>query len=255
MNLGELLAELREAILNDRSDRTSGTSDWLWTDAMLVRYINEAQRRFASKSFCLVDGTTDEVTLLTLVEDQDVYPLHPSILAVRSVKLTIATIDLIRVGHPFLAAYRAPTDRWLDPAAFATATTGAPLAFSTDEELGEDDNGSRSTLQLRVYPVPDADAAGGQLRMRVVRRPLENFIGSDLGAYPEIPEDHHLEMLDWAAYLALRIVDDDAGNPKRAADFAASFNTHVMAARNVVLRKLDQPMPWGFGRRGFAWEH
>ena len=255
MNLGELLAELRSGMLNDRSDRASGTSDYLWTDATLVRYINEAHRRFASRSFCIQDGSTAEVTLVTLEEGIDTYTLHPSILAVKSAKLTTASIDLARVGHPFLAAYRAPTEMWLDPESFTSSDPGAPLAFSTDEEIGEDDYGSRSAVVLRVYPVPDAATTGAQIRLRVVRRPLDDFTVSNSGAYPEIPEDHHLEMLDWAAYLALRIVDDDAGSPRRAAEFRASFEEHVRLARNMVLRKLQQPMPWGFGRSGFSWEH
>jgi hypothetical protein len=52
MELSDLLDELRNNILYDRSDSVSGDPDQLWSDATLVRYINEAQRRFAKSWSC-----------------------------------------------------------------------------------------------------------------------------------------------------------------------------------------------------------
>ena len=94
---------------------------------------------------------------------------------------------------------------------------------------------------------------GNVLRLRVVRKPLDRLTVGSPSARPEIPEDYHIEMLDWAAYLALRIVDDDAGSPRRAADFKATFEESVRKARTEVMRKLFAPMDWGFGRGGFSW--
>lgn len=254
MTLRELLNLLRGSILNDRSDRVSGTPDYLWTDETLVTYINEAQRRFAVQSLVLRDGSTDEVTKVALVEGQEMYPLHESVLAVISAKIEGSASDLQRVGHSFLNAYRQPTDNWVDPATFAERTPGATLAFATDEELSLSDSESLSAVSLRAFPVPSAAEDGTFLRLRVVRKPLEPLRVGDLGARPEIPEDHHIEMLDYAAYLALRIVDDDAGSIKRAADFKATFEENVRQAKITSMRKLFAPMGWGFGRGGFSWE-
>ena len=75
MNLGDLIEELRENILHDRSDRVEGSEDdQLWSDKTLVRYINEAQTRFAKKTTCLrskitvrlIAGTIRGDLLLTL---------------------------------------------------------------------------------------------------------------------------------------------------------------------------------------------
>lgn len=110
-----------------------------------------------------------------------------------------------------------------------------------------------AAVTLRLFPKPSSDYNGDVLQLRVVRMPLEPLVSTNLSAIPEIPEDHHLEMLDWAAYLALRIVDQDAGNAKRAAEFAASFESHVQAARTMVMRKLFAPQPWGFGKAGWSW--
>jgi len=261
MILGELLQLLRGSILNDRTDRVSGTSDYLWEDSTLVTYINEAQRRFAVRGLVLRDGSTPAVTEVELLEGVDTYELHPSVLAVISAKMSDQQADLNRVGHSLLNAYRAPSDTWMDPNYFTSLPDGASLAFSTDEELSYGDGTSLSVVTLRVYPKPSAAVAGKTIKLRVVRKPLVVFTADDLDLdpedqpSPEIPEDHHIEMLDWAAYLALRIVDDDAGAPKRAAEFAQTFESHVQEAKATAMRKLFAPMQWGFGRGGFSWSN
>lgn len=253
MTLGELLQLLRGSILNDRSDRASGSSDYLWEDETLVTYINEAQRRFAVQGLVLRDGTTDEVTKIRLVANQATYTLHESVIAVISAKLEARDADLTRVGHSALAAYRQPSDNWVDPAGFTALNPGPTLAYSTDEGFSDRDTDSFSQAVLRVYPKPSADQAGTFIRLRVVRKPLQKLVPSAMHMVPEIPEDHHLEMLDWAAYLALRIVDDDAGSPKRAADFKATFEESIKGARRLAMQKLFAPLEWGFGRGGFSW--
>lgn len=255
MTLAQLLQYLREAILNDRSDRTEGTSDYLWTDETLAIHINEAQRRFASQSLILRDGTTDEVTKITLVEGQTTYPLHESVIAVLSAKREDQQADLNRVGHPVLAAYRAPSDSWVDPATLTALPPGVPLGYSTDEGLIADSDDTFEQINLRVYPAPSADEDGQFIRLRVVRRPIEDLTVNNPSAQPEIPRNHHIEMLDWAAYLCLRIVDDDAGSAKRASDFKTTFEQHVREARTMVMRKLFAPQGWGHGRGGWSWEN
>ena len=251
MNLGDLLQLLRVGILNDRSARVSGSSDYLWTDATLVSYINEAQRRFAVKGLVLRDNKTDAATLVTLVSGQSSYVLHESVLSVMAVVRVADTTELFRMGRQ--SPMRGPvSDGWGGAVA---PGTGQSLAFLTDESLSDTVDGSLSRITMKVYPTPAAAQDGEQLRLRVIRKPIETLDVCDLGAIPEIPEDHHIEMLDYAAYLALRIVDDDAGNPKRAADFFATFESNVRDARAEVMRKMFSPIGWGSGQGGFAWSN
>jgi hypothetical protein len=140
-----------------------------------------------------------------------------------------------------------------DSSHFVTMQPGTPLAFATDEELVEGDDGSRNTVTMRVFPTPDAAAAGTLIKLRVCRLPIDDLAANDLCAEPEIPSDYHIPMLDWAAYLALRIVDHDAGDPARAQEFANSFEAHVREARAEVLKKLFAPQSWGFGKSGWSW--
>jgi hypothetical protein len=254
MNLGDLLTELRENILHDRSDRVAGSPDYLWSDATLIRYINQAQRRFARKGLILRDSTTPDVTQVTLQTGVTEYTLHPSVLAVISARVSTDNADLARAGHSALNTYRQPDPYFFDPSQLSTLPPGKPLAYSTDETLGVDDNDSVSVPVMRVYPEPNSAYNGTVIKLRVVRLPIDDLTTNNLNAVPEIPQDHHLEMLDWAAYLALRIVDIDGGAPNRAAEFRASFEAHVKEARDAAMRKMFVPLQWGFGRNGFSWE-
>lgn len=246
MKFSDLLDELRNNILNDRGAST-GDDDKLWSDRTLTRYINEAQRRFAKRAYVLWDSSTAEVVNVTLVEGVTQYDLHPAILSVVSAKISDANYDLVRVGHRILGDVSSVSnDVPFDPNLLSSSTPGAPRAFATDETLAEDDEGTLAALSMRVWPTPRAEDAGTVIKLRTVRMPLEDLKNSE--DVPEIPVDHHMEMLDWAAHLALRIVDQDAGNPKRAADFAASFESHVQEAKKLVLRKIKQPQGVKFAR-------
>lgn len=255
MNLGELITELRENILYDRTDRIAGTPDYLWSDATLTRYINEAQNRFARLGLVIRDGTTPDATEIFIRTGVTEYALHPSVLAVLSAKMPGDTADLARAGHAAFQTYRQPDPYFFDPAQLSSMPPGKPLAYGTDEYLSPDDYDSTSVTTLRLYPEPTAAYNGQILKLRVVRLPLAPMTTTCGSDRPEIPAEHHLEMLDWAAYLALRIVDVDGGMPARAAEFRASFEDNVKRARNMAMRKMFTPAQWGFGRNGFSWEH
>ena len=251
MILGDLITELRENILHDRSDQTGGPSDYLWSDATLTRYINQAYFRFATEALCLRDNVTPQYTQFTSIALVEQYVLDPAVLAIISVQMTGDRGDLIRAGHADFNMGVRPDPYFFDPNALAVLPPGKPQAFSTDEGMAETDDGALSAITLRLFPIPSADYAPILGKMRVIRLPsgaLEN--ANDV---PELPERHHLEMLDWAAYLALRIVDHDLGDVNRAQEFKASFEDAVRKARNLSMRKMFTPLQHGFGRNGWSW--
>ena len=89
--------------------------------------------------------------------------------------------------------------------------------------------------------------------MRVARLPLARLTPANLAAVPEVPEDYHVDMLDWAAYRALRVVDHEAGDAARAQEFRQSFEAHVVEAKAEIQRKAFAPLFWGFGGSGFSY--
>lgn len=252
MNLGELLDELRHGILHDRSDQIAGDDpDYLWSDQRLIRYINEAERKMAREALMIRDGTSPACCELQTLPFQREYGLHPSVVAVISAKMDGDRADLARGGHSPFQTYHSPDALFFDPSQLSTVPPGKIRAFGTDEEVTQDDEGSMSTVVLRVFPKPDPIHAG-KMRLRVCREPLNDLCNPN--DVPEVPRDHHMDMLCWAAYLALRIVDHDMGDPERAAEYKQQFEVHVAEAKKVAMRKMFAPSLWGFGRNGFSYE-
>lgn len=254
MNLQELLEHLREDILHDSSSQADNPeySDYLWSDRTLIRYLNEAQRKFATLSLCIRDGTTPEVTRVPLVAGQREYQLHPSVIAVLSARREGDRADLARGGHAAFSTYRAPDTYFFDLSSLDTLPAGKVLAYDTDEYLLENDEGSMQVMNLHVYPKP-ADPYISTMKLRVVRKPLRRFSEKNLAAYPEIPDDHHMDFLDYAAYLAFSKADHDAEDMVRADRHLAAFMRHVTEAKELAQRKLFTRAVWGFGRSGFSW--
>ena len=254
MRFGRLLSQLRNNILHDKSDQPVGSvySDYLWDDETLTDYINEAQRRFAVGSCCIRDGNTPEVCLVPMAAYQREYVLHPSVIAVISARIVGAKADLARAGHSAFDTYRMPDAYFFDTTSLESYPPGFPQAYGTDEYLAANDFGSVQNVVLRLYPVPSPPFVG-TVKLRVVRKPMQEFTLTNLNAIPEIPDDHHMDMLDYAAYLALRIVDRDAGDPERAQEFLEQFEVNVKRARDIAMRKMFTPAQWGFGRNGFSY--
>ena len=256
MTLGDLLCELRGNLLRDKSDRVSGADDRLWDDETLVRYIDQAQRRLARRALVIRDNSSD-VTRFETEDGTASYRLDPAIRAVLSVRMAGDNQDLPRAGHDALNAYHSPDPLFFDASTLERLPPGKARAWSTDESVLADDTGSFQAINLTLYPVIAAPYDGVTGQLRVIRLPLVRLTTSNLDAVPEVPEDHHLDMLDWAAYLALRGVDTDvagASAPQRATEFKASFEAHCIDARKDVMRKLFTPQQWGFGRSGWSWE-
>ena len=120
--------------------------------------------------------------------------------------------------------------------------------------MGNNDADSAGVMQLKVHPAPTATEAGDIIYLRVIRMPIERLSKARQKVAPEVPEEHHLELLDWAAYLALRVQDQDAGNRSAASDFETRFLATVRKAQRTQMRKLFSPQGWGFGRGGWSWE-
>jgi hypothetical protein len=253
MRLQDLLHELRVNMLSDKSDQVGGASDQLWSDQTLVMYISEAQRRFARLAQVLRDSRTPLCCQVQLVAGQDTYQLHPSVIGVLSAKVTGSNSDLVRADHN---AFNEPpvldNEMYFDPDVVAAPQPQMIRAYSTDEGILPDDDGELSVITLRVFPAPDILNAK-VLNLRVIRLPMDDLRVDDLDADLEIPAIHQLEILDWAAYLALRHVDVDRGDQKSAAAFAQSFQDHVDKALETLRVKQYAPMGWRFGGAGWSY--
>jgi hypothetical protein len=256
MNLRRLLYHLRVNILHDQGDQDpmdGGLSDQLWSDETLVEYIDDAQQRLARSALVFRDGTTPEVTQIQMVANQREYLMHPSIFGVLSARCEGDRADLARAGHSQFDTYHTPDTYFFDPSSLSSMPPGKVVAFGTDEYFVQTGHGETSQGVLRCFPVPSSDHIQ-TIKLRVLRGPLLHLTIDNLDAYPEVPQIHHLDMLNWAAHLALTNVDRDIEDQKRSADFATKFEGRVKEASEIAKRKLFVPMQWGFGRNGWSYE-
>lgn len=256
MRLRELLHELQHNMLHDRSDEISGSSDQLWDKQTLTRYLNEAQDEFCRRTEVIRDGTTPEVCQIKIVPGQDMYPLHPSVIGVMSVKNMGDNTDLARSGHSSLQTYYTPSTYFFNPNDLSNLPPGKPLAYSTDEGMTANEEGSMEVINLRVYPMVGA-GYGSTLGLRVVRRAIRRLHLDNLDGVPEIPSSYHMKLLDYAGYLAIRYADlDVAGVDQlvRMRDFNATFDRTCTQVITDLKRKMFAPTTWGFGRNGWSYQ-
>ena len=236
MNLSELLDELRNNILRDTSSAvTDVEEDQLWSDAALVRYINDAQNKFARRTRCIRDSTTAKVVEIELEEGVEYYPMHASVIGVMTA--STATTPLRRTMEGTLNG--APADIAAGTYAPMRGAQGAPTWFSTDDAV----------RTLRIIPIPDAASAGTIVRLRVERLPLNQLDVKVPTGVPEIPVDYHIDMLEWAAFRAYRNHDVDAENTQKANSHRAAFNTAVDEVKRDIKLQALSPIQFGIHAR------
>lgn len=228
MKLEELLDELRSNILRDVSDLVSSSNDdLLWSTVSLVRYINDGYFKFARETRIIQDDSTEKVTQITLEEGVARYALHTSVLSVRSA--VFGDLELSRQKHQTLSREDSGIARH---AAHRVTTGGRIFGFSTDKKV----------KALQVYDAPKTADAGGILELTVSRLPILSLSVQRLSEELEIPEDYQLDVLEWAAYKALKNHDTDGENAEKAESHRLSFFNAVNSARREVAMAANSPV-------------
>jgi hypothetical protein len=242
VNLAELLEHTAKDYLDDRVDLLDGEQDNLWSDALIVRYLNEAQRILARRAWCIIDTGVAPSGVIVLVTDKVLYPLHKSVLRVYDATPTTQSAPLGRTEDVYL---RDPSPPGFDAfdvgraasAAGLTSASGVTIALATDA-------GARA---LRVYPPPAAAQNGTRVELKVARLPTTWLTLEDMEASPEVPEDFHFSMCTYAAGKCLTQPNVDGQMKTDGRLLLAEFDAAVKEARQD-----RQRAEWNGGRWGFA---
>jgi hypothetical protein len=188
MTTTELLSIFREEV----SDLVA---PYLWSDALVYTYIDDAQKQFCRDTYGIEDARS---FTLTLAGGTEWYPLDKKILTVRG------AYDSTGKPIPVLTRIEATAKRIL-----FDGRTGSLQALVKDMQKGF----------LRAYPKSDA---AGTVSLETTRLPETVAAGSNF----EIDEQHLLNLLMWVKHRAYGNQDTETYDPVKSAEHRAAFKAY-----------------------------
>lgn len=205
MNSTEILETFREE-MNDEADPP------LWSDTLLFRYLDDAQKTFCRWTEGIEDSSTAEITRLAVVSGTEWYALDKRVLKVRE------AVD-VSTGRPF-GLYSA--ERASDAGIYFDGRPAQLKAFVT----------GLSKNMLRAWPFPNNTAT---VELRVFRLPLVPI--TDAGDQElEIDEQHHLSLLLWMKHRAYGKEDAETFDRSKRDDFEQRFQAYCARAKAEQVR-------------------
>lgn len=199
-----------------RLSAQDAVAPYLWSDAEIVDYLNDAIDEACERALLIEDRTTPAACSITLVANQADYTLHASIIKVK--RLTFRGRALTETS---VEAMDAGDSQW-------ESRTGEPQSYILTSNRG-----------LRMVPTP---TAGDVVALTVYRTPVNPLAVSPGTATPEIPERYHQRLMDWVRRCAYIKPDsevfDQAASERYEAAFTANFGARIDA--NVQRKHRDR---------------
>jgi hypothetical protein len=182
---------LSELIISARDWLDDRVRPYLWPDAELARYANQAVEEACRRAELLTDTLSIPVT--SGIAD---YPLEPSVSRVIRARLQSQT-------NPMTQWSVLKRDR-----AFPTwdSSSGRPVIFIVGPNA------------IQLLPIPDADDT---LNLSVARGPLAKMVGPN--DIPEIPATLHEGLIAWMCRCAFRKKDADTQSLNEADRYEEMF--------------------------------
>lgn len=204
----ELLAAFRDELVDDDAQA------YLWSDAAVLRYMNDAQRMFCRLTEGVEDSTAPDVCQLSVVPGTEWYTLSPLILKIRSAHRddTGRDVQLVAAEHADSRGIRFDGSQGPLKALVSGLTKG----------------------KLRAWPLPNETIT---VTLSVFRMPLETITADNIGdAEFEIDEQHHEALLMWMKHRAYGKHDSEAFDKRRADEFEQRFINYCEQAKREQTR-------------------
>lgn len=248
MNLQEMLSYTASEFLDDRTELIDGDDDSLWSDSFLCRQFNEAQRILTRRAWVIIETGVAPAGIVVMQTGKVLYSLHRSILRVFDATPSTQTLPLgrandIELRNTNLISPYPPDDfgafeigEAASLAGNVTNTMGTTLAIATDA-------GSRT---LRVFPPPSALQSGVIVALKIARMPINFLSLDDTEACPEVPEEFHIALCEFAAGKALTLPNIDGTQKADGRLLIAGFQQVVKEARQERIRAEMGSNRWNF---------
>lgn len=217
MNSGEIIRQARLEL-----DDTE--PDYLWSDAELLGYLNEAEEEASRRARLLIDATTPEICTVTLASGQSEYDLDERVIGIRSAQPSWRTRPLHGVT---VAEMDQDAPGW-------RARYGQPEVVVLDYQTGS----------LTVCPTPSIAEEGLTIQLRVTRLPMRPMVGES--DKPEVKAVYHRSLIHWIKHKAYLKKDADTLDKPASAEALALFTQEFGEKKSAWADEFDQRnLPFG----------
>ena len=205
MNTTELLAVCRQEVFDLELP-------YLWSDALIYTYIDDAQKQFCRDTYGIEDSRSFKLTIKT---DGTVwYAIDPLILKIRDAidTATGKSVDMVameKMGEKFMKF-----DGALGP--LKALITGLDKGF------------------VRAYPIPNQAAT---VELRTFRLPNDVAAGDDF----EVDAQHVMNLLFWVKYRLYSVQDAETSDKTKADKNRALWDAYAARAK-VEQSRLRRPV-------------
>lgn len=195
MNTTELLAVFRSEVADE-------IAPYLWSDALVYGYIDDAQKQFCRKTNGIEDSRSFK---LAITPGTEWYKLDARILKVRQATHQSS-------GRPLdLMTYDKLDERGIR---FA-GQVGPVKTLVVGMEKG----------QARAHPIPNIAET---VELHTYRLPKTVEAGDDF----EIDDQHHPFLLHWVKHRAYNVQDAETVDKRKSDEFLGKFEAYCLSAKN-----------------------
>ena len=206
-------SKAEELISTFRSDTFDDVEPYFWSEADILDYLDEAQKKFCRVGVPIVDSKST-VTQLDITTGEVELPYHESITRIRTARLGSTGMEMnIRTQDVYVGQYRKPN---------ALASTGNIRDIFVDYD---DD-------YIRLSRVPANDDT---LLLHVERKPINTL--SACTDYMEVKEDYHRAIIEWALYRAYSKQDAETFDMQKATAAKTNFYDEVAEAKRSYRKR------------------
>lgn len=198
MTTTELLAIFRAEVADDQLP-------YLWSDALVYSYIDDAQKQFCRLTWGIPDARTFTIPLVATTEW---YAINPKIMQI------LGAFDSL--GRPIPVMTR---DENRARHVEFDGRTGFPQAFFKGMEKGF----------LRAYPIPTASAT---VTLETRRLPDDVVSGDTF----EIDPQYHMGLVAWVKHKAYSKQDSETADPNLAKRYEDEFNAYCQRSKTEIGR-------------------
>lgn len=205
MNSTELLEVFRDEMADT-------AAPYLWSDALVFRYMNDAQEMFCRLTEGIEDSSTPAICRLSVEVGTDWYATSPMVLKIREV------VD-VSTGRPYDVMNM---EKASAKGVHFNGNPGPLRLFVTGLEKNK----------LRAWPMPNVSA---EVELRVFRLPkpvvAQSAITEDGDQTLEIDDRHHMALLLWMKGKAYGKEDAETFDRRKADDYEQRFYAYCTQAK------------------------